>query len=94
MKSRGLSNGLLRLKCKDNERLTEYILCSETAELLQLKNEYFKPRDLGVGDTLERIVSGVLNQEAMAMDTAYVDDVNLIIHSIIIEWKVIIVLFV
>lgn len=41
-----------------------------------MKNEYYKPRDLGEANTLEKIVYGVLNQEAMAMDSAYVDDVN------------------
>lgn len=48
----------------------------QTPTVMQLKNEYYKPRDLGATDVMEKIVSAVLNQEAMAMDSDYVDDVS------------------
>lgn len=43
--------------------------------ILKLKDEFYKPRDLGEDDELENIVDAVLKQKSMAMDTGYVDDV-------------------
>lgn len=43
--------------------------------ILKLKDEYYKPRNLGEGDELENIVDAILKQKAMAMDAGYVADV-------------------
>lgn len=42
--------------------------------ILKLKDEYYKPRDLGEDDELEIILDAILKQKAMAMDTGYVAD--------------------
>lgn len=43
--------------------------------ILKLKDEYYKPRDLSEDDELENIVDAILKQKAMAMDAGYVADV-------------------
>lgn len=45
-------------------------------EILELKNEFYKPRDLGRANELDRIQAAILQQNAMAMDSGYVDDVT------------------
>lgn len=44
--------------------------------ILKLKEEYYKPRDLGEDEKLENILDAILKQKAMAMDTGYVADVS------------------
>lgn len=43
--------------------------------ILKLKEEFYKPRDLSDDDELENIIDAILKQKAMAMDTGYVADV-------------------
>ncbi|XP_031620899.1 peroxidase [Contarinia nasturtii] len=43
--------------------------------ILKLKEEYYKPRDLAEDEELENIIDAILKQKAMAMDTGYVADV-------------------
>lgn len=43
--------------------------------ILKLKEEFYKPRDLAEDDELENIIDAILKQKAMAMDTGYVADV-------------------
>lgn len=43
--------------------------------ILKLKDEYYKPRDLAEDDELENIIDAIVKQKAMAMDTGYVADV-------------------
>lgn len=47
--------------------------------ILKLKEEYYKPRDLGEDDELENIIDAILKQKAMAMDTGYVADVSMVL---------------
>lgn len=47
--------------------------------ILKLKEEYYKPRDLGEYDELENIIDAILKQKAMAMDTGYVADVRIVL---------------
>lgn len=51
------------------------IFCREN--ILKLKEEYYKPRDLGEDEELENILDAILKQKAMAMDTGYVADVSI-----------------
>ncbi|KAJ6637386.1 Peroxidase [Pseudolycoriella hygida] len=44
-------------------------------EIMEIKNEYYKPRSLGTNNELDVIMDAILNQNSMAMDSAYVDDV-------------------
>lgn len=44
-------------------------------EIMEIKNEYYKPRSLGTDNELDVIMDAILNQNSMAMDSAYVDDV-------------------
>lgn len=44
--------------------------------ILKLKEEFYKPRDLAEDEELENIVDAILKQKAMAMDTGYVADVG------------------
>lgn len=44
--------------------------------ILKLKEEYYKPRDLAEDEELENILDAILKQKAMAMDTGYVADVR------------------
>lgn len=50
-----------------------FIACREN--ILKLKEEFYRPRDLSEDDELENIVDAVLRQKSMAMDTGYVADV-------------------
>ncbi|XP_055315121.1 peroxidase isoform X2 [Sitodiplosis mosellana] len=43
--------------------------------ILKLKDEYYKPRDLAEDEELENIIDAIVKQKAMAMDTGYVADV-------------------
>lgn len=45
--------------------------------ILKLKDEYYKPRDLAEDEELENIIDAIVKQKAMAMDTGYVADVRL-----------------
>ena len=47
----------------------------DTLETMELKNEFYKPRDMNKNNGLETIMEAILKQSAMAMDAAYVDDV-------------------
>lgn len=49
---------------------------STYADILEVKNEFYKPRNLCRKNELEIIMNGILNQKAMAMDSGYVDDVT------------------
>lgn len=49
---------------------------SPTTEILEIKNEFSKPRNLGLNYELEIIMDAVLKQNAMAMDSGYVDDIT------------------
>lgn len=53
-------------------------MCVDSAEVynLELKDLAFKPINLEEGDNVEKIMAALLNQEAMAMDSGYVDDVR------------------
>lgn len=42
---------------------------------MEIKNEFYKPRSLGTNNELDVIMEAILNQNSMAMDSAYVDDV-------------------
>lgn len=53
-----------------------FIIFSERVEILELKNEFYKPRNLARSNELDRIVAAILRQNAMAMDSGYVDDVT------------------
>lgn len=44
--------------------------------ILKLKDEYYKPRDLAEYDELDNINDAIVKQKAMAMDTGYVADVQ------------------
>lgn len=44
-------------------------------EVLELKDVFYNPRNLGKDNELERTMMAILNQNAMAMDSGYVDDV-------------------
>lgn len=46
--------------------------------ILKLKEEYYKPRDLAENEELENIIDAILKQKAMAMDTGYVADVRVL----------------
>lgn len=43
--------------------------------ILKLKDEFYKPRDLAENEEFENIIDAILKQKAMAMDTGYVADV-------------------
>lgn len=43
---------------------------------MEIKNEYYKPRNLGTNNELDVIMDAILTQNSMAMDSAYVDDVR------------------
>ncbi|XP_037029524.1 peroxidase isoform X1 [Bradysia coprophila] len=45
-------------------------------EIMEIKNEYYKPRSLGTNNELDVIMDAILTQNSMAMDSAYVDDVT------------------
>lgn len=56
---------------------TNSISRNESAtETIELKTVFYRPRNLARSDELERIMSAILNQSAMAMDSGYVDDVR------------------
>lgn len=52
--------------------MTQYF--STYTEILEVKNEFYKPRDMR--RNLDMIMNAILNQKAMAMDSGYVDDVK------------------
>lgn len=51
--------------------------------ILKLKDEFYKPRDLAENEELENIIDAILKQKAMAMDTGYVADVSNILDIFI-----------
>lgn len=51
------------------------LLSFSRENILKLKEEYYKPRDLAENEELENIIDAILKQKAMAMDTGYVADV-------------------
>lgn len=44
--------------------------------VLDVHQEFYRPRNLGANGTLDRIMSAIVRERAMAMDTMYVDDVS------------------
>jgi len=44
---------------------------------LKLEDVYYKPKDLGKPGVLESIQIAIIEQNSMAMDSSYVDDVIL-----------------
>lgn len=65
-----------RLKTKQNRFVNE---------IMEIKNEYYKPRSLGTNNELDVIMDAILNQNAMAMDSAYVDDVRIHTHCMLVS---------
>jgi peroxidase len=49
----------------------------QNRDILKLQEVFYKPRDLSKMQFLDRLMSAVLRQNAMAMDSSYVDDLSI-----------------
>lgn len=50
---------------------------SQRNELLKLQDVFYKPKDLSKNNFLEQVTNALLKQNAMALDSSYVDDLSL-----------------
>lgn len=48
----------------------------DAALVLDVQQEFYRPRNLGANGTLDRMVAAIVREPAMAMDSAYVEDVS------------------
>lgn len=58
-------------RSKQSENLVD---SGRSHELMKLQNHFYTPRDLSRGNFFELLMTSVLRQRAMAMDSSYVDD--------------------
>jgi peroxidase len=60
---------------RSHSKSTENLVDSgRMKEIMKLQDTFFQPKDLSRGNFFDQLVSTVLRQKAMAMDTSYVDD--------------------